>query len=116
MRKWDKLVGEERLKMYFNGRNYQLLTYCELSAKWQKVAEKEYEYLGVFEDTGLYFIYRNSLYNLSDFIITQKDTSYTTPTGRTFKPHGYKGDSYFSGVAVQLDKHGESVKVAEFIS
>lgn len=116
MRKWDKLVGEDHLEMYFNGRNYKLLTYCELSEKWQKVAEKAFDYLGIFDETLGYFVYRNTLYNLSDFMTVRRDTGYTTLTGRIFKPDGYKSDSYFSGVAVELDDRGESCKVAEFIS
>lgn len=110
-----KVTGYENLDIITSNHDYEILSFYELSDKWQQIAKKEFDYLAhspheMFETTG-YFIYRKQLYNLSNFMYSSKGV-YKFGKNREFRIDGHNGDSYFSSTVVQLDRNGESCKVA----
>ena len=110
-----KVSGSERLEIVTNNRDYEILLYCFLPIKYQKIADKEFVYLddddNGMEFTSGYFIYKRQLYNLSDFMYSSEGV-YKFGKNREFRVDGHSGDSYFSSTIVQLDRSGESCKVA----
>ena len=106
-----KVQGYENLDIITSNHDYEILHFCELSEKYQKIAIREFDYLGTMDETSGYFIYRKQLYNLSDFMRATGEV-YKFGKNREFRIDGHNGDSYFSSTIVQLDRSGESCKVA----
>jgi len=109
-----KVIGYENLDIVTNNHQYEILHYCELSPKFQKIADKEFDYLGTMEDTSGYIVYRRQLYNLSDFMCGTGEI-YVYKGGK-FRIDGHNGDSYFSSTIVEISNCGDSCRIARIYS
>jgi hypothetical protein len=117
-----KIQGYENLDIRTSNHVYEILSFYALSDKFQKLAEKEFDYLADkdpdgegIEDTSGYFIYRKQLYNLSDFM-RASGTVYKFGKNRKFRVDGCTGDSYFSSTIVEIQQSEDCLKVARIYS
>lgn len=68
---------------------------------------KEFDYMSDEEiDSPKFLRYKGWVYSINDFISTENFPGW----------HGYKSDSYFSGVLIELSKDGESYRIGTIIS
>jgi len=69
------------------------------------VMKSEFDWLSPDEATDGFFKYRGSWYHMSEFEYTNSFPGW----------HGFKGDSFFSGVVIQICDDGESYKIGTII-
>ncbi len=117
--KGRKVTGYDNLEIVTNGKLYPILNFWELTPKFQKIAKKEFDFLADtpedMEDTSGYIIYRGQLDTLSNFMIGS-EAVYKFGKNREFRSDGISGDSYFSATIVEIQRDGESVKIARLYS
>ena len=77
----------------------------------QKVLENDFDYQEPDEQIDGYFCYRKRWYHIDMFMHCE------TP-GNPFKDkwNGYHGDSFFSGVLLNVSQDGEQYQVATYIA
>lgn len=101
----------DKQSIFVSNHNYAIMSFWELPAKYQKIAKKNFDYLGEnMEETSGYFIFRDELYNLVDFVRFDKVYKYGKKSA--FHAHGAMGDSFFSSTIIQLSEDCESCKIA----
>ena len=110
-----KIIGMENSTISVSNHKYEILHFCELEIKYQKIACKEFDYLSDtdMEETSGYFVYRKQLYNLSDFMLHGIIYKYGNSE---FRADGIKGDSYFSAMVVEYNDTGEFIRIANIYS
>ena len=108
-------MGE--VKIYTNWHKRELLYLWELSEAYQAEARETYDYTDPEELQ--YFVYRNVLYSLDDFMSLHNKFYCPNPPGFMTGWDGYLTDSFFSGVLIRYPKDEwdtEHVIAATFIS
>lgn len=78
---------------------------------FDELTEAQQKQLNGYEDQDLssFFIFKNWVYDLSDFMVVENQPA--------FKDYdGVHGESFFSGVLIKLSDCGEGVKVAQYFS
>lgn len=96
------------LKIITNNHWRPIIYGFELPKKWRK----EFDWIKDDEeyDCHSFIRYKNWYYSLNDFMRIDKNSYFPD------KWHGYRSDSYFSGLLVELSDCGEAVKVGTYIS
>jgi len=90
---------------------YKLLSFFELEEKYQRKAQKEFDWIDDIEESYGYFIYKKELYNLYSFMRC-KDVL----IGKKFCADGIYSLGYFNGLAVEFVDRDSAVKVAYYYS
>jgi len=91
-----------------NNRWRELLSFYELSAKFQKVAKADMDWIDEEELASPgFFVYRNVLHHIDQYMRAPADLS---KDGW----HGYESDSYFSGTLVRVHPEGDHIMVARY--
>ena len=76
-----------------------------------KILAEQFDYLSEDDSPDGFFLYRGYWYHVSDFMAF---------SGNVEPPlqgwHGYSGDSYFSGVLIQISQDGEQIKIGRYFS
>lgn len=109
-----KIIGYDNLDIVTSNHQYEILHFCELSEKYQKIAKKEFDYFDDITEISGFFIYRKQLYNLSDFVRgTGEIYKYR---GGKFRIDGHSGDSYFSATIVEINRYCDGLRVARIYS
>lgn len=91
------------MKIFTNNKPRKFLQYFELPKKYQKIAKLDFEYLGDVESEE-FFIYKGTLYHLSDFMAINYN-----PNTEFSKWRAYLSDTYFSGIVIKISSDGEEV-------
>ena len=91
-----------------NNQPRELLSQFDLTEK----EKAEFDYMDDPEnEAGIeFFRYKGQIYTLGDFMRLDKNNPFPGDW------HGYKGDSFFSGLLIRLDDTGESVVVGQYFS
>ena len=87
-----------------NNQARALLSFYELSERWQAEARKSYDYLDDIESQYDFFVYRGRLYHLGEFMRLSQ--------GRETPWDSWDGgcaDSCFSGVVVRLAEDSQVI-------
>ena len=89
--------------------------------KYQKKALKDYDWISDSDtltwDDAQFFIYKNELYCLSDFMNIHNTFYNPNPPDWMLKFDGYESDSYFSGILIKYcDDDTDYIKVYTYIS
>lgn len=74
-----------------------------------KVLKSEFDYLSEDDSDG-FFQYRGVWYHLSGFMRVNSNSPFPKPW------IGYAGDSFFSGVLIQVSDDGEQYRVGTYFS
>jgi hypothetical protein len=82
----------------------------------EKVLNDQFDWLDEEERVGGYgFIkYRGNWYHLSEFMCIEKQHN-DDDDGAFSSWHGYKSDSFFSGVVIKVSDDGEGYKIGTYI-
>ena len=94
---------------------YQLLSFFELEEKYQRKAQKEFDWVEDIESSHGYFVYKKELYNLYSFM-RYKDALIDEKSGKKFRAHGVYSWSAFNGLAIEFVDRDEAVKIAYYYS
>ena len=71
---------------------------------------EEYDWLDEDEKSGGWIYYRKRWYHVSDFMRLEGKHSFPGNW------HGYHGDSFFSGVLIELSNCGDSYRIGTYLS
>lgn len=94
---------------------YKLLSFFELEEKYQRKAQKEFDWIDDIEESYGYFIYKKELYNLYSFM-RYKDVLIDEKSGKKLCADGIYSLGYFNGLAVEFVDRDSAVKVAYYYS
>ena len=111
----------DNIKIYGNNQYRYTYYLFELSEKWQKIAKEEFDWIDssdtVTWDEEKFFIYKNQLYCLSDFMNVHNTIYNPNPPNWLKEFDGYNNDSFFSGILIKFDNEdNDYIKVYTFIS
>ena len=109
------------IKIYGNNQSRQIYYFYELPEKFQKIAKKDFDWINnsdtVTWDESQFFIYKNDLYCLSDFMNIHNTFYNPNPPQWIKNFDGYESNSYFSGILVKYDNDdNDYIKVYTYIS
>jgi len=111
----------DNVEIYGNNQARPVYYFEQLPEKYQKIAKKEFDWIDssdtiTWEDAQ-FFIYKKSLYCLSDFMAVYNTFYNPNPPQWMDKFDGYESDSYFSGILIKFDNDdSEYIKVYTYIS
>jgi hypothetical protein len=103
------MTTENAPEIRTNNQPRELLSWFDLTEK----EKAEFDWYSDFTETSApieFFRYKGNVYTLGDFMRLDKNSPFPGDW------HGYKGDSFFSGLLIRLDDTGESVVVGQYIS
>jgi hypothetical protein len=109
------------VKIYGNNHEIPVMYFFQLPEKYQTIAKKDYDWIDssstVTWEEAQFFIYKGSLYCLSDFMNIHNKFYMPNPPEWMLTFDGYHGDSYFSGILVKyVEEDNDYIKVYTYIS
>jgi hypothetical protein len=109
------------VKIYGNNKERPVMYFFQLPEKYQAIAKKDFDWIDssdtVTWEEAQFFIYKGSLYCLSDFISTHNTMWSNPPEWMRKNFDGYESDSYFSGILVKyVEEDNDYIKVYTYIS
>ena len=102
------------LKITSNGRWKQFKYRDEVP---KKILRDQFNYQDPEDTIDGFFEFKNTWYHLDQFMrLPRGGFSDATGSGAKYPWNGYAGDSYFSGVVIQLSDDGEEYRVGMYMS
>jgi hypothetical protein len=115
-----KTIGN--VKIFGNGHDIELQYLDQLSNHWKKVALDQYDWVSdsdtVTWDDLQFFVYKNWLYSLDDFMAVNNPFYNPNPPDWQNGFDGYLTDTFFSGVLIKYSdpEDPEYIKAYTFYS
>ncbi len=103
------------MKIITNNQYRELFHYFDLPGQWQKVASKEYDYNGKAYENDQYFIFRNQLYSLINFVVTMKTAWTDYPELLAANWHAIDATSHYRPLVLRLSDCNEIVLVGTYM-
>jgi hypothetical protein len=111
----------DNVKIYGNNQSRPLYYFDQLPERYKKVAKNDFDWINSSETSSWneeqFFIYKDQLYCLSDFMAVNNSVYNPNPPQWMKKFDGYNHDSFFSGILIKYDQDdNEYIKVYTYIS
>ncbi len=108
------LYTVDNIQIFGNNQEREVLYFFQLSEKWQAIAKKDFNWI---EDSSTctwddmqFFIYKNQLYCMEDFMSIRNGAHPTPNFMKNFD--GYTNDTYFSGILIKYsEEDSDYIKV-----